>query len=214
MKYSALLCITFACLLISGCKKDDKTQLPAATKHRIKQVVFSYPPNPTVTWNYTYDSLGRQTAHIYEDGISRHVYSENVCYKIDGTNNDTTIYTLNAEGYALNANYGSGIESTYQYNSEGNRTGRDGVINREWLNGNLVKITGSQDVLYTYYEDKDNIMGESNFGKLYVGKDSKNLLKAVSYGGTTVNYEYEFDPLNKIVKRFASNGNVETYTYY
>jgi len=86
----------------------------------------------------------------------------------------------------------------------------------EYLNGNLAKETttnrsvnpdgavweNSGFLEYEYFDDKPNSLANSNFGKEYLGKSSKNLVKKLkNNNGYVAYYEYEFDQKGNVTKR-------------
>ncbi|MBJ2176277.1 hypothetical protein JBL43_18645 [Aureibaculum sp. A20] len=94
------------------------------------------------------------------------------------------------------------------------------IYDYEYSNKNLVKETqtnrniGSDNTVtedsyyieYEYFKNKLNSIGNINFGKKYLGKSSKNLIKKeIGSNGYIANYEYEFDKNGNVTKKSIFN---------
>lgn len=92
---------------------------------------------------------------------------------------------------------------------------------------NIVQITGkgfsygggelSLNTTYIYLSAKISSIGNKNFGKLYLGKSSENLIQSVTVNGETTSYSYQFDAEQRVVQQTAVKGSTQTitsYTYY
>lgn len=99
------------------------------------------------------------------------------------------------------------------------------VYEYKYANGNLIKEIVTQNhngsknsyfIEYEYYEDKLNTLGNLSFGKAFLGKSSRNLIKRTNGSRNYItDYKYEFDSLGNVSKMKLLNNDkiIETFIY-
>lgn len=120
-------------------------------------------------------------------------------------------YTYDTHGFLQT--YTSSITDAYTKDSLFN----DGVDYTK-KSGIFIGFAGEYEVQssFVYDTDKFNTIGNKNFGNLHLGKSSTHLLKqeVITHKHTTLggidysetnNYSYEFDHLNRVIKRITEN---------
>jgi hypothetical protein len=140
--------------------------------------------------------------------------------------NDVNTYTYTADGMLLTATTVRTIpgdpvriwESHYYYTN-----GNLDSVKRSFTNGGAPNI--QTDYYDQYYLDVPNTLGNDNYGQSYLGKSSKNMLKAARDIGTsgggvqpTTTYDYEFDELGRVIKQHRHLGTSSftdiNFSYY
>ena len=181
---------------------------------------YEYHSNEAISTNY--DSIfincdknphklnlqyNRYFMHLNEDCFS---WSEGYTYFPDGFKQTSYIYDID----------GGGIDTYYN----------DGV-NYIYSKGNFAGMTGFGDDQHTYYyyADKLNTIGNSNFGKQFLGKSSycliyqetiqtRNMRDTMIFTDT-ISYNYEWDNANRVILSYKHIGHylledTARYTYY
>jgi len=202
---------------------------------KILQMISDNPPD--------IDSL----VHKYE------YYPSMVIEKIFYPNNNKygrTIYYLNSEGLAIsetdigyspNGDSSVAQTATYKYNTIGYMTEKKSYFygdtaawmsfNWQIINGNNISLVFGLAVWsgvsvtenYDYYPNSVNTLGNSNTGKMFLGKSNINLIKSSITNNTTPKtgqYSYVYDSMNRVIKEFIRGNGLTsstlnlTYTYY
>lgn len=85
-------------------------------------------------------------------------------------------------------------------------------IRTEMNDGKITDIPGNPVISeYEYYFDKINTIRNINFGKKYLGKSNKNLIKKIKFSnGQIENYRYEFDKNGNVIKMIITPNDDET----
>lgn len=229
---SALTIALFSLTLISGCKKEARETCTDGVKNgtetridcggscnvcaadvRIKTMTrFNATDSSTKTYSYTYDSQGRvETYKSPGPGTQTYTYYSD---RIITTGNYLLeTYFLNNYGFVDSLQIAVGSNIGYAYwpssDAEGQRTGEI------WSAGNLVS-RGQQS--FTYLTDKMNTIGYQNEGKVFMGKDSKNLISVATIGNVDIIHTYQFDAQNRVSQdqyRDQYGNDITTnYIYY
>jgi len=122
----------------------------------------------------------------------------------------TATYEYDANGYMTKVTMSDGTttSSSTLVITDGNPT--SGTATSEGFTFNL---------LFAYFTDKTNTIGQENEGTTFLGKQSKNLLKSatISFIGYSVssNYVYEYDSKNRVTNQTEtdSDGNTHIVSY-
>jgi hypothetical protein len=197
---------------------------------------------------YIYDEQGRVLTMKSSLGATvQYQYIGNLAIKqFSGAGNfnaQTDTFELDKNGVAQfdrqGAPGGLSGQAKFKYDENGYRVETkqfyNGVVVAKYTNnmagGNISRYTYTDDkniskvVLYFYYPDKANTIGDNNLGMTYQGKDSKNLMKesiALDEKGDTASimfYHYKFDNQGRVTHRVVrqKNGALQDstgYTYY
>ncbi len=232
-----LACALLVLLFTGGCSKSDNT--PPILPHDpwFGKIKTTHEQGQNVD-TFFYDSSARCIKQAASDGsYVSYVYSSGLVtrYHFNAGQtiaSDTTIYTLNSQGYVSS----DGTDS-YTYDSAGYQTSRTlqpggiGPLNFTdvWRNENLDSLHYETQPTgffwaYTYFTDKINTIGNDNAGFGIWGKSSKNLLSSSVYkfaGSISTNdFTYEFDANNRVTKLTqtatgsGTGSIVVSYTYY
>src|SRR5690349_11505744 len=234
----SLLVIAIFVFTFSSCKKDDSVQSPAPTE-RIKTFTESINSSVfgvnSVTYNLSYDDQGRLSSMINtENAGNRFAFT----YVQSGFNMD--IYSNNSivihEDIFLNNNR---IDSTFQYNDEGDTTSEKYIYNPGNL---LVKLNrylysdGVSDldetVNYTYDANGNLLTETSNytnieyeysgstpdmiqFFPLYYTPSQKMPSRVIDHSGFTADHTYTLDSKNRLVSEVIvlNTGDTVTHTF-
>ncbi|MGE5109192.1 MAG: hypothetical protein ACM3H8_16760 [Sphingobacteriales bacterium] len=247
-----LLCIGIS-LFVSSCKKDNaatsQPQLFQGVHSRIKTETGSNSSN-----NYFYDDKGRQIKRTSSYGLRyEYSYTDTsivlvtynatspidtAIYKLDTVTGLVTkwtdVYPGSFDTYTYNSNKqiltdqkttvypnntNTKSEYRYFYNSSNNL---DSIVDNHDIG---TASSGTYVYHYDeYYTDKINTTGNENFGQLFFGKSSNNLLKTYRITNnagvtTSYNYDYTFDSQNRVIKEVVTQIGTTTryettYTYY
>lgn len=125
------------------------------------------------------------------------------------------------------------LQTSYDYGIDGG--GRDTFyndgVNYIYSKGNFAGMTGFGDDQHTYYyySDKLNTIGNSNFGRNYLGKSSycliyqetiqtRNMRDTMIFTDT-IAYNYEWDNTNRVITTYKKHSfnlveDTTRYTYY
>jgi hypothetical protein len=208
-----------------------------AVQAKIKTYVSTTSVNPFYD-SLAYDNSGRQVTRTGDRRRYDFIYSADSVLKnyfeFSSGSSGTISYVLNSEGLAVSAidrnDGGIIVHYTYSYDAQGYLIKEtsfdeggfftDTTINT-WLEGNLLSsfhsrynqnpgLLLSENTTYTYYADKANSIGDENQGIFFLGKSSKNLLKASNSGSGEFIYTYTYDASGRV----ASEGGYLYYTYY
>lgn len=236
---AGIMMALLAIIMIGGCKKKDDTPVTPTGKERIK--TFKGQASVFYTDSIEYDASLRQS--VYWSSVPKVVYTYNGNTVIKEGQDAVDIYNLNSQGYATSKIYrsysgGITIFDTYTYDADGHMLthfstdslnySRDTII-QTWSGGNMTSSYHgaandlsayyfSELTTYTYLTDKISTIENENFGKLFLGKGSKNLINTISIvnaGVTTLNYEY--DTKGRVKKQTGIPANSlysAEYTYY
>lgn len=228
-KLFALLVIAGTIVTLNSCTKEDQDEF---TRWLIKTETYNFGTANASTSNYTYDSEGRLTEVIDDDGYRTTVsYSSTTMtvtnYDSTGTNvADTYDYPLNAQGFVTSA-FGSDLS----FNSDGYLIGstesNGAMTTNTYVDGNLTESTHTDSAYtststYTYLTDKLELR-DRGLKALY-GESSKNLVSMINETNSnssstySTNYTYEYDSKGRVTKETRSangqNQDVTTYTYF
>jgi hypothetical protein len=201
-------------VFVPSCKKDTTFDSPRIKKltHGIYWALFSY------------DCEGRCTQLVAQSGYTNS-FTYSAGQVVSEVPSGKTIYYLDSRGYAMSDNRGY----TYTIDVDGHMTSvisSFDTTNFTWANGNIVSVSGRiQPGVYTYtytYLNEENTIGSNNEGRLFRGKDSKNLIDTYSYaayGDTTWHkFFYEYDIDGKVAVQtdsiIGSGTDITSYTYY
>jgi hypothetical protein len=225
-------------IALSSCKKDDSVQEPP-TGDKIKTYTESINSSvigvSTATFNLNYDQQGRLVSMINaEDAGNRFAFT----YVENGF--DMDIYTNNAliihEDVFLN---GDRMDSTFQYNDEGDTTTEKYVYNPSNL---LVKLNRyiysdgiselDETVNYTYDANNNLLTEISNYSHieyeyngntpaiikllpLFYSSSQKMPSRVIDQSGYTADHTYSVDGKGRVVSDVAilSTGDTITKTY-
>jgi len=197
-------------------------------------MIFDNPP--------TSDSLVHNYEYYPEMVVEKVFYANNIKY-------GRTVYYLNSAGmatsetdigYSQNGDSSVAQSVTYKY-IDGYMTEKKTYLhgdtatwiamNWQYLSGNNssmslgLSLWGSGNVTETYdfYTNSVNTIGNSNSGKLFLGKSSKNLIKSSLTNNLppkSGTYTYNFDLMNRVIQQFIRGDGLSTsnvnilYTYY
>ena len=230
--------IVFSVFTLASCKKDDSIQSPQ-TGDKIKTYTESINSSVlgviSATYNLSYDQQGR---------LSSMINVENTGHKF------TFAYTDNGFDMDIYANNvvvihqdvftnGNRMDSTFQYNDEGDTTTEKYVYNPANL---LVKLNRyvysdgisvpDETVNYTYdnnnnllseignythieYEYNGSTPGIMNLFPLFYSSSQKMPSRVIDHSGFTADHTYTVDSKNRVVSDVAvlSTGDVITKTY-
>jgi len=220
-----VLCLTFSVL---SCTKEN-------AESKFKRILMFNEEK------YEYNSNGKISEYIGNDYTETYTYSGNTITKIfdshSGLTPYTCVYKLNPSGYVSTSttNYEDPryplSTSSYEYDSSGHLIkwttswGTSSMYTTyEYINGNLItekdfNIKDMQSIeagsaRYEYYLDKENTLSNEYFGKGFLGKSSKNLLKKITgSNGDTVTYTYEYDKDNFVRNMTEAPSFGNTYSY-
>ncbi len=167
----------------------------------------------TTTSYFEYDNLGRlfkKSSVLCYRGLFYKPYYPIVYYYYNtptsvtqlnkrlGKNDSQIEWTIGSNGLAQSY-VGSGMDAgsgTMQYTTDGFLIDKD--VDLGVVSGSVLKMGITVN---TYYTDQLNTIGSYNCGIAFFGKDTKNLIKTISYlDGTEKAYTYEFDVKNRVVK--------------
>jgi hypothetical protein len=202
---------------------------------KIIQMIFDNPPDiDSLIYKYEY-------------------YPSMVIEKIFYRNNDKygrTVYYLNSDGLAIsetdmgynqNGDSSVGQTVTYKYNTDGYMLEKKSYLygdtatwisyNWQIMNGNITSMElslslwggGSVTESYEYIPNSVNTLGNTNAGKMFLGKSSTNLIKSSITNNTTPKsgtYSYAFDSMNRVIQEFIRGDGLMTstvnltFTYY
>lgn len=201
----------------------------------IVQMIFDNPPDN--------DSLIHKFEYYPNMVIEKIFYSNNNKY-------GKTVYNLNSDGlatletdigYSPNGDSSIAQTVTYKYNTDGYMIEKKSYLfgdtatwislNWQIMNGNNISMAlglsawggGSVTESYEYYPNTVNTLGNSNTGRLFIGKSNTNLIKSSITNNTTPKtgiYSYSFDSMNRVIKEFIrGDGLTSSYsntiiTYY
>ena len=211
-------------MVFVGCKKEEtkpsdsssSSSSSSSTPKISKQTTYSY--NDSIITDtsiilYTYDSKGRLISYsskynsITYSYISANLISYTVSQKSNASvQNYTFNYLLDSKGKATKLYVDGKTDTTnINYSTDGYSLGSSSSNSQfEVVGENVVKKDG---YIYEYYLDKINVLSNANYGVYFMGKDSKNLVKSQKSvaGGTstmspTIQYTYEFDSKNRVIK--------------
>jgi hypothetical protein len=234
---SFLTVVSFA-LVFASCKKDDSVQGPPQGD-RIKTYTESINSSiigvSTVTYNLTYDDQGRLSSMVNsENAGDRFAFS----YVENGF--DMDIYSSNSliihQDVFLNGNR---MDSTFQYNDEGDTTTEKYLYNPGNL---LVKLSRyvysdgiselDETVNYTYdsnnnlvseignythveYEYNGNLPAIINLFPLFYSSSQKLPSRVIDQSGFSATHTYTLDSKNRLVTDLAvlDSGDTITKTY-
>ena len=202
---------------------------------KVTQMIIDNPPDND-SLNYKYEYYSTMV-------IEKIFYRNNVKY-------GRTVYYLNSDGLAIsetdmgyNQNGDSSVAQTvtYKYNTDGYMLEKKSYLfgdtatwfsyNWQIQNGNNASMVlslsawggGSVTENYEYYLNTTNTLGNTNTGKMFLGKSSTNLIKSSVTNNTTPKsgtYTYNFDSMNRVTKEFIRGDGLMTstvnltYTYY
>jgi hypothetical protein len=234
----SLIVIVLFVFTLASCKKDDSVQNPA-TGDKIKTYTESINSSVlgvySVTYNLSYDQQGRVTTIINAENAG-----DRFAYTYDEKRFDMDIYSSNAlvihQDVFLNGNR---MDSTFQYNDEGDTTTEKYVYNPANL---LIKLNRyiysdgvselDETVDYTYdgssnliseigtfthieYEYDGNTPGIINLFPLFYSTSQKMPSRVIDQAGYTADHTYSVDSRNRVVSDVAvlSTGDVITKTY-
>ena len=242
--------IMVSILFFTACKKSEILQSPTeeiatASNSKKPQTAVSKIKtrthgNGTSTLTYIYDGNGRvmqfsgpeSTTFLFQNEMDTVFVT---MFLETGPQVGDFLYPINSKGLATKMDLGV-TENIYTYNAKKNliedktMVGNDvHLMTHDYAGGNLAETKYTVNGIlkwtktYTYYTDKLNSIGNEAFGQSYLGVDSKNLVKSLTFnsvanGITTTNYSYEFDPQGRVSKQMSFyNGlslPIYTYTYY
>ncbi|MFN8296880.1 MAG: hypothetical protein U0T69_11835 [Chitinophagales bacterium] len=201
------------------------------SQNRLSKIVFSTNAG-TYYYEYTYTNGSVSEYRSNEPKYEQEQKLSNGGIKLNCTSNPSAL-KLDANGFYKGAS--SYCESTaFRYDTNGFITEQeysttdynriDKIINDS---KNVTQIISKGysynggDFTYTstiqYHTDKPNTIGNINFGKIFLGNSSENLVKSISENGNTINYFYEFDALQRVIKKTSKSNTEEivtAYTYY
>lgn len=233
LKFLPIALLFLMAAFISCDRSDDKDVTPSIPK--IKTITRTTATSTTIH-TYHYDGLGRISKLTGSDKVSvQYVYQKDRIIRIDSLQQQTDTLLLNDKGLVVSApNYWI----TREYNPDGylvklifsNPQGQFEITSEyKVTDGNIStyevwafqKLSDSYD--YLYLPNSTNTIGNENKGTNFYGKQDKNLVSSFtamthSTGDwLVVNYRYELDAQNRVVKRYtiSPTGDVyEAYTYY
>lgn len=220
-----LASLFFGLLLISSCKKEDNNSTFQFEKYpRIKSI--HYLGNNGYKANFEYDSKGRLIKYNMDGIIFKYEYSDSKVINTFPSSQDTMLYFLNADGLADSTNFGF----TYDFDENGYQIHQFYDTNNQWTfiirNGNRSTakriVSGVITNLNYLYSQKNNTIGMENNGMSFLGKQninltSKEIFHQIPNLPDTLDYSYEFDNKDRVVKQIIINsGKADTiiYTYY
>jgi hypothetical protein len=224
--------------ILFACEKDEDNNEPEnkTIGPRIKTEI-SYSPGMASadTQQYKYDNEGRVTHIVFSSRyyetydysgfqVTRKAYTNDV---LKGTGT----YTLNANGYAIEASYDfepSEHTKKFEYDATGKliqetRKGTDWADTTfyEYESGNLVKNTShnyySSDtsdyiIDYTYYSGHTSTIENANYGKTFYADLNTNLPKTISSEYENGTFYYEFDTEERVIQKTLIDKNDTVYT--
>ncbi|OJJ14910.1 hypothetical protein BKI52_40865 [marine bacterium AO1-C] len=121
--------------------------------------------------------------------------------------------TFNEQNYLINRidyNPYDSTEIRYQYSYQFKNGNRTAETMTSYNNGKPDPGT----TICTFYPNTRNTTGNQNFGELFLGKSSKNLLRG--YGKGAAYYRYRFDRKGRVIERIkiAEPNSRTEYAYY
>lgn len=163
------------------------------SQNRLLSISYSNAENELIKWSYGYDLNGNI------ENITKG--SSNVSYEYDSLNE------------LKNETYNDGLNITYSYDDQGNRTSREvieeGTTRRDtytYNDGN--QITTKNGIAYDYDAD-GNLIQDENFKYKY--DESNQLITVTKLDGTIV-ADYEYDENGMRTKKIV--GNTQTDFFY
>jgi hypothetical protein len=256
---SAIL-ILLIILLAFACKKkadDDIIVDPSSSLIKtiiqkdlagdvINRVEYQYDNNSRITFQklfYPADSASFTYKYEYFPSVViERIFLNDTALK------NKNVYFLNNEGLATEVSWVSylsnhdsitGINSIYEYNSEGFMVKStdflaDSSIYKSLIwqiaNGNVTSYvynipSGGINVTetYSYISGSINSVGNNNKGLIFLGKSNKNLISSsilTSLNAQTANFTYTFDAYNRVSKLMITGNTLITiapeilYEYY
>lgn len=225
--------------LLVACKKGGNE--PPGDNWSVPKVKTEQSEGGNTTYFY-YDNEGRCVK--MEGDIQRYEYTYEpgkVVVKITDLQSngvETFTYELNAQGYLAKES-----NSAYTYTQEGYLKTQSTLGNpNRFTNYHYNSATGlldsmtiegngwEQTLVYTYYTDKQQTIGNDNLGRMYQGKSIPHPVKSIIAWRAapapvyrekvrTTNYTYLYDEQERIVKQGISTDNASgsgsvIYTYY
>lgn len=250
MKIRKWICIlSIGFLALSSCKKDDENgteSLPLIATETSDGITstFSYingrldkiVDNDNFKTTFTYETSKVTVSEFESDGTLSYseIYTLNSKgLAISSTSAGKKKKSGNITADRLMLKNCASTTATYEYDANGYMTKvtmSDGSTTSSSTlvitDGNPTSGTATSEgftfnMLFAYFTDKTNTIGQENEGITFLGKQSKNLLKSatVSFIGysSSTNYVYEYDSKNRVTKQTEtdSDGNsyMTTYTY-
>ena len=236
-------------IVLSSCSGEDSDPSRPGDVNGMsgQRVAFTSSTNTnsdyTSTASYLYDSKGRLKEVVY--GSSYPGYTGYEAYqrfeytatsvtkrKLDWqyTEEDVYVYTLNSSGNAVSLDVDGVPWYTYTYDADGYLIERKDVTYDltdalVYVNGDVMSRTRTYPdgnvitTAYAHYSDKENSLGDSNYGITFFGKDSKTLFKkghCSVYNGEFAegaSFEYVFDAKGRAVEKREIYDN-STFTEY
>ena len=236
--------ISIAMLFLTSCLQEnlEPSIIPdwpdTDPKPKVSRIKTVYSSGDTTS--YSYDSLGRIIKSKYGDGgnsaytyyqhsIDRKVYDNSGSLRLIET------YDLNEKGLAIKSTRTDVPAGTYlyEYNSADQLIKFTSEIPNgkyevfyTYKNGNLELADYKKDGVfiyayhYSYYSDSPNGLDNKHYGQMYLGQDSKDLLK--SWYGTGQNgnvtiqvaFDYTFDNQGRVATQTQVNGDkVDKWNY-
>ncbi len=223
--------------ILFACEKDDDNNEPEnkTIGARIKTEI-SYSPGMTSadTQQYKYDDEGRVVNIIFSSRyyetydysglqVTRKAYTNDV---LTGTGT----YTLNADGYAVEASYDfepGEHTKKFEYDATGKliqetRKGADWADTSiyEYENDNLVKKishnyssdTSEYIIDYTYYSGQTSTIENANYGKTFYTDLNTDLPKTISSEYENGTFYYQFDTEERVIQKTLIDQSDTIYT--
>ena len=233
MRLLAAVWFSVCIFLLSACKKEDEN---AFIGIRIKTLTDE---GSGFSSTFNYDGNGRVASiHSNNNADDIFTYSANCAnehYTHSASNTDWTVcHELNPQGYSQGSFGDDNFYDTDGYLIEiyHNDSLSPSITAFTITSGNVtlkkdssIGAPSSNNIFYEYDLGKLNTTGNENYGMVYNGKSSTNLVSrelTVNHYGDTVAvnpHTYNFDGMNRVVSRKTFNnlgGLIEhlTYTYY
>ncbi len=227
LRQLAYILLMAGSIFLFSCSKDSTgPDLDYSKVYRIKtkKEYYRYDGHYN-TYKYSYDSLGRILSLItiypdHKNDTTSYTYNDPTSIIVDIRGGyvaeQTILIQLNEKGLMVKETSlkGNGY-NTYEYNADGycvkiNKYRADTcylTIFYQYRNDNLATVFQSPGewILYQFYKDKINTLGNFNIGMAFKGKSSKNLRKVKN----TSDY---FDSLGRLKNRYTDDGYTE-YVY-
>lgn len=199
-------------MVSTSCKKNS-------VNGRVKSTTSTTTGQNPVTTTYSYDGQGRVLTIQDNSGTESYSYGPSTV-TVTNVQGQTTIYTLNNQGYAGSDNQGL----TYSYDNSGYLTAvaaqGGGSQTSTYQNGDeqtrTIVSNGTTTILFTYLTNTDY----RDYGKHFLGKRNSHVLNSVTVTSgnntTTYTFTYNFDDQGRVVTATQTGNNsitTTTYTY-
>jgi len=194
---------------------------------KVTQMIFDNPPDiDSLIYKYEYYSTmviekifyrnnnkyGRNTYYLNSDGLATAEIDIGYNQNGDSSVAQNVTYKYNIEGYMLE-------KKSYLYGD----TATWGSYNWQIMNDNITSMKlslslwggGSVTENYEYFPNSVNTLGNTNDGKMFLGKSSTNLIKSSVTNNTTPKsgtYSYTFDATKRVIQEFIRGNGLTTST--